>query len=537
MKNILDCWPHPEKQIRAKQEDALLWLADRKEKHLILNAPVGVGKSLIAMTFSRYLSAGNHGSSYILTPQKVLQKQYEDTFRDDYAMSLYGKVNYTCEGKNTNCEVGSAVKPKCQNCPYTAAFKQSQEIPNLILNYKMSLLLFSYHPKFMSAAPRKLMVLDECQVLENNLVDFDAITISRRFTETKLGLNWKLMNTMAEVIDWAKAEYIDKLRSYHHDLEEQVLPIINSGRKPTLTDAKLLKHYATVDDHILEMDFLLHTPVDALAAKRVLVKDILGYQFKNIYGRDNMTIITDKAEKFLYMSGTVDREGFCRDLGIPYEDSAFLSVDSEIPAENRPVYFMPAMRMNADWNKPDRAADREQMVKAVKTILDAHPNDSGVIHTGNFKIADWLVGQLKTYAKKNDIVLFHHNPDEEAENVVDRNTAIANYLERAGEGKRSVLISPSCTEGLDLSEDLGRFSIIVKVPFGNLGDDWIKTRMQLSGEWYRRQAVYHVMQACGRVVRSPVDKGITYILDEGWAHLMKNSGSLIHDWWREGYHQ
>ncbi|MNY45801.1 hypothetical protein D3C86_1809310 [compost metagenome] len=75
----------------------------------------------------------------------------------------------------------------------------------------------------------------------------------------------------------------------------------------------------------------------------------------------------------------------------------------------------------------------------------------------------------------------------------------------------------------------------MKVPFGNLGDEWIKTRMQLSGEWYRRQAVFHVLQACGRVVRSATDKGSTYILDEGWKRLMDNSGSLIPGWWREGY--
>lgn len=536
MKSILDSWPHPEKQIRPKQEDSLLWLEEQTATHLILSAPVGVGKSLIAMTYSRWLSANNEGSSYILTPQKVLQKQYEDTFINEMTMSLYGKGNYACASKNTTCDIGSAVKPKCPSCPYSSAFKESQVTPNLILNYKMALLLFSYHPKFSDAAAKKVMVLDECQVLESHLVDFDAININRRFCETKLGVQWKLMDKMADVIEWARAVYLDKLRNYQHSLESEVLPILNGNRKPTAQDVKTVRHYNFVNEHLAEIDFLLHTPLDTLASKRILTKDVLGYCFKSIYARDNMTILDGRAEKYLYMSGTVDQHGFCRDLGIPYDDSAFLALDSEIPKENRPVHFLPAMKVNADWLAPNRKADRDQLIGAVKSILDMHPEDSGVIHTGNFKIADWTVNQLRGYAKGKGLKIFHHNPDEDdSGDSMDRNAAIAAYMEATDNGERAVLISPSCTEGLDLAEDKGRFSIIMKVPFGNLGDEWIKTRMQLSGEWYRRQAVFHVLQACGRVVRSATDKGSTYILDEGWQRLMDSSGSLIPGWWKDGY--
>lgn len=536
-KSILEYWPHPEKQIRPKQEDALLWLEEQNAKHLILNAPVGVGKSLIAMTYSRWASMDGNGSSFILTPQKVLQKQYEDTFINDMTMSLYGRGNYSCDGKNTTCDIGSAVKPKCPSCPYNNAFREALKTPNLILNYQMALLLFAYHPKFNESIARKAMILDECQVLEGHLVDFDNIAINRRFCETKLGINWKIMDKMADVVEWTADVYFDALRDYQKSLEAQVLPILNGNRKPSAQDVKLVRHYNFVGDHVAEIDFLLHTPLDTLASKRILTKDVLNYSFKSIYGRDNMTLIDGMAEKYVYMSGTVDQEGFCRDLGIRKEESAFLMLDSEIPKENRPVHFLPAMKVNADWASPARQKDRDQLIAAVKAILDMHPEDSGVIHTGNFKLAEWAVNQLKGYAKLKGIRIFNHNPtdEEEEEKGMDRNAAIAAYMEATDNGQRSILISPSCTEGLDLAEDKGRFSIILKVPFGNLGDDWIKTRMQLSGEWYRRQAVFHVLQACGRVVRSATDQGSTYILDEGWKRLMDSSGSLIPKWWREGY--
>ena len=68
-----------------------------------------------------------------------------------------------------------------------------------------------------------------------------------------------------------------------------------------------------------------------------------------------------------------------------------------------------------------------------------------------------------------------------------------------------VLISPSLTEGLDLKEDLGRFSIFVKVPYPFLGDEWVKRRLELSDEWYQRQAFQNIVQGGGRVVRTPDD--------------------------------
>lgn len=536
MQNILDSWPHPDKAIRAKQEASLEWAAEQSAKYLILQAPVGSGKSLIGMTLSRYLSMDGRGSSYLLTPQKVLQKQYETSFSNDHVVSLYGKQNFSCQGKGTTCDIGSVVKPKCQGCPYTAAMQLAMQEPNLVLNYKLALLLFSYHPKFGEGSPkRKLMVLDECHVLEQHLVDFDAIEISRRFVEGKLGMKWKIMRTMPEVVEWVTLEYYDKLQSYFGTLESQILPILAGTRKPSAADVKLVKHYNSVGDHLAEMEFITHTPLDTLAANRVLIKEPIAYRFKSIYGRGNFKIIDGRAERYLFMSGTVDRDGFCRDVGIPPEDAAFFSVDSEIPVTNRPVHFIPVMRVNAEWDKPERKDDRENLITTIKTIIDLHENDSGVIHTGNFKLAEWVVSQLGSHAKANGIKLVHHNPSEEESG--DRNHAIEDYMTVAGSGKRAILISPSVTEGLDLAEDLGRFSITVKVPFGNLGDDWIKTRMELSGEWYRRQAVYHVLQASGRVVRSSTDKGSTYILDENWQRLMNSSLKLIPEWWRDAYHE
>ena len=91
------------------------------------------------------------------------------------------------------------------------------------------------------------------------------------------------------------------------------------------------------------------------------------------------------------------------------------------------------------------------------------------------------------------------------------------------------------TEGLDLKHDKGRFCIIAKVPFGYLGDPWIKRRLEMSSEWYAAQAAKDIIQACGRVVRSEKDYGTTYILDGSWAYFYHKNSYLFPQWWKDAY--
>jgi superfamily II DNA or RNA helicase len=58
-------------------------------KTIILSAPTGVGKSLIAATLARY-----YGSSFIVTASKQLQDQYSKDLK--FLMPIKGKSNFAC---------------------------------------------------------------------------------------------------------------------------------------------------------------------------------------------------------------------------------------------------------------------------------------------------------------------------------------------------------------------------------------------------------------------------------------------------------
>ena len=97
----------------------------------------------------------------------------------------------------------------------------------------------------------------------------------------------------------------------------------------------------------------------------------------------------------------------------------------------------------------------------------------------------------------------------------------------------TVIISPSITEGYSFDDDLARFQIIAKVPYPFLGDRQVKARMELDRDWYTLQTVMTVIQACGRIVRSETDRGITYILDSDFENLFRNNEKFFPTWFKE----
>lgn len=491
------------------------------------------GKSAIGLTYSLFLGERtNRGDSYILTPQRILQEQYETSFKDISVglASLYGKANYQC-GKGVNCEIGSLLESKdsqCERCPYKLAREYAQSASNTVLNYKLALTTFYYTNLF---SRRKLLVLDECHTLESHLVEFDAVTVSESRCK-RYNIEFKTFTSLKPALEWADITYRPKIVEAFRKLEDEYLRLQDKiaergSRSLTNEETKTLKEYVSLKDHLDMLTDFLGEEDSYIDEHFVLTSTPISFQFKRLYGAHSFGKIVDPiAERILFMSSTIlDKKGFCSDLGIDPENSAFLSLDSDFPREHRPVYYIPIMKMNFKWKEKENEQSREQMLNSLIQILNGHSDETGLVHTGNFEISKWLVKEL---SGKIPHRIYHHNP----EGTNDRNLAINNFI---NETAPSILISPSSTEGLDLKEDLGRFAIFVKIPFGNLGDQWIKKRMDLSNEWYQRKALIDIIQGGGRVVRSRDDWGSVYILDGSWGFLYKTACNKVPKWWREAY--
>jgi len=215
-----------------------------------------------------------------------------------------------------------------------------------------------------------------------------------------------------------------------------------------------------------------------------------------------------KWQNVLLMSATIlNKEGFCKMLGIKEEECAFISIPSPFPPENHPIFAYPVARMTA------AAIDQDlpKLVTAVKEILAQHPKEKGVIHAHTYKIAKYLKDNIRSSR-----ILVHGSEDR-----------VQKLQEHMSSSKPTVLISPSMQEGVDLKDDLSRFQIICKVPYPYLGDKIVKKRMHRWSWWYPLQTAKTIVQSVGRSVRSQNDHAVSYILDADWTRFFDKNSSLF----------
>jgi Rad3-related DNA helicase len=84
----------------------------------------------------------------------------------------------------------------------------------------------------------------------------------------------------------------------------------------------------------------------------------------------------------------------------------------------------------------------------------------------------------------------------------------------------TVFISPTCYQGIDLKGDRGRFQIIIRVPYPNISDVFIKDMLDRSPLMFSYLALVTFGQQTGRVMRSPTDWGKTYLIDSRFSDVI-----------------
>lgn len=528
MNEMLKYWPFAHSKPRLTQQEVMTWLEKLPShvRYILCEIPVGGGKSPIAVNYSAFLSKYK-GNAYILTPQKILQTQYENSFDNTQLASLYGKSNYQCPSKKTNCDIGSILPPKCESCTFTCALNQGNASPNLVLNYTLALLLFKYVSGEKMIPKRNLIVFDECHTLENHLVEFNAIQIGEgRCKQFKL--KFVEHKTSIQALYWIENKYIPTVRDFYLKFKTQFEEIESNydGGSMTKSEMEIVMKYKEISEHLNALNEFMSMGKEEIEKRYVFIPDKTYFKFKELYGKNIFNqIVKPMADRFLFMSSTIlNKDAFCMDLGINPDEAVMISTDSEFPRESRPIVYSPKMKMTFGWNGEEKRDERKVMIDAIIDTLDYHKNDNGIIHTGSFQVASWLIENLEGKIPHR---IMHHLPSAK----VDRGEVISEFLKNDGDKK--VLISPSITEGLDLKDDLGRFSIFAKIPFPYLGDRWVARRAELSKEWYNRQAIIAIIQGGGRVCRSDKDWGNTYIFDESFYHLYKYMKGKVPKWWEE----
>jgi ATP-dependent DNA helicase DinG len=484
----------------------------------ILEAPTGVGKSVIAEALIRLLKPQR---AVILTGTKQLQEQYASAFAPALH-NVMGRGNFPClidsskTAADALCTVGypchlkKSTGPKnFPECPYFAQREQAQVAPEIVTNYPYWLAQANYAHKFKA----DLLICDEAHTLEEEVRRFASVGIRKSHIDLALGTGLPVIHTIGDWKTWAKETLADLKGDYR---EAQ-------ATKASLSSGEHKQHRAVIS--LYEACQQLADDADATDDNWVIEPQSWGVNLRPVWVSKYMErYVLRHARKVLCMSATIlDPEVFSWTLGLPPEKTAFIRVPSRFPKENRPLNYRPVGKVKGGANL---AQILPTLVGAVDQILDQHPNERGLIHTVSYEIARAVAQRSRHKAR-----LIGHDS-------ANRSRALTIFKQ----SRNSVLISPSMSTGVDLPYDLCRFQVICKLAFPYLGDPQIKKRMKLGPDgqpsplanaWYKWMTACTLVQTYGRGVRAIDDACVSYLLDGNWDWFKHTVKDMLPDWFTE----
>ncbi len=480
----------------------------------LLDAPTGIGKSLLAIGSHRILDE----RCIYITRTKQLQDQIMKDF-GDIAVSLKGKVNYPCEMEydkfpEITAEDCKYEKPSyCKyfsGCQYWMAKSEAAESPLVVLNDAYFLNEANgFNGIF---AMTDFLVVDEVDSIENGLMNFIQFTITAKQLD-KYGL--KLPddpNNKEHWLSWMPG-VIKDIGSWTGNLREQL------GKIPP----------ERWEMNEIEMNRSARK-YERLADKLAFLKEEINYNWifysREVKGEREWVFkpvdIGRYADHYLWrhggrqlgMSGTIFSPDIaCRDLGI--SDCDYMRLECPFPIENRPIYYKPIVNLTRATMK----AELPILTKEIDAIVARYPREKVLIHTVSYAVRDYL----KEHLSCQERVICHES-----------NTRESSLAEFKSSEDPLVMLSPSFDRGVDLpGEDNCRAVIVCKMPYLDMSDPQIKRKMDSpgGGTWYALKTTQTLVQMLGRAVRSSTQKCDGYILDRQFTRLRSQMKDVLPDWW------
>jgi Rad3-related DNA helicase len=229
--------------------------------------------------------------------------------------------------------------------------------------------------------------------------------------------------------------------------------------------------------------------------------------------------VWDRGNTFALLSATIlNKEAFCRQVGLDPSDVALVDVPHTFPVENRPLYDVTQGRMTYEH----RDETVPKIARLLVRLMAHHPDEKGIVHAHSYDIQERLAEHLADFGVGSRV------------RTHDRENRDAELEAWKGASDPELFLSVKMEEALDLKGDLARWQVLCKAPYLNTSDSRVARRLE-EGQWawYHRSALRTVIQGCGRVVRAPDDYGATYLADSSLLDLFNRARADMPDWFAE----
>ena len=473
----------------------ILKAIDDGYRYIVLEAGTGTGKSAIAATLANIAD-----SSYILTVTKQLQDQYLKDFNEFKVVK--GRSNFKCrqypghacdEGKcileGYNCEYSlkNQANPTRQNtCPYFYQKYLALNAETVIANYPYMFLELNYVEDFQR---RNLLICDEAHNLESTIMNQLKLDFSKDDLKEYIGYELSY-ETVYDLLNGDSRDWIDFIAEVRKEYLKELEKLENLNRIEVQEKISFMRKEISDCKHFID-----HIKLDPETWISDWDEDAEIIEFKPLkvdnYATDTLFRFGDVC---IFMSATIlDCDLFAHWLGISSDDIYAIRKKSPFDIARNPIITFDEYNLSRSTIK----VNAPKTIELINEILERHENEKGIIHTVSAKCMDFIMDNIKSDR------LMAHDTRNRAEQL-ERFKSSADPL---------VLVSPSMDEGVDVPGDLCRFQIIYKIPYPDLGDKQIYSRMELDSHWYDYKTSLRLVQTHGRGMRYDDDYCTTYFID------------------------
>jgi len=230
-------------------------------------------------------------------------------------------------------------------------------------------------------------------------------------------------------------------------------------------------------------------------------------------------------------SATLAPQQFYRDtLGLPAA-AGWIDVDSPFDASQLNV------RINRRIST--RYRDRASSISSIVELMNSQFVDRPGNYLAFFSSFDYLRTVKDAFIRRSPHTPVWHQTPNMLEQ--DRNRFLERFTDE-GRGIGFAVLGGPFAEGIDLPNErlIGAFIATLGMPPPNAVNAELERRMHLLfGSGYEYTYLYpglqRVVQAAGRVIRTPSDQGVLHLMDDRFAK--QEVRALLPRWWRIGFRQ
>jgi Rad3-related DNA helicase len=445
----------------------------------------------------------------VLTESKSLEDQLADDFGCIGLFDMRGLQNYTCralaEGGeyekmwskkwgNPSCNIGPCTGGircdlKDAGCDYFDAYRMACTKQLVCTNYAYWIAIHRYGQ---GLGGFDLLVIDECHKTDSQLSSALSVELSKKdFKEmgsaapkTKAIQMWRMWARHNLVKATGKLDFFTKGARIGAAVGGVASFVVDTD----LPDATELKFWKDLEGKLKTLSEVTDEwVVDALEGGGVRIAPVWVRKYAESF-------IFRGIKRVVMMSATV-RPKLAELCGIEEKDYDFFEYPSTFPVQNRPIYWIPTLRLNKDTTE----TQMRRWVEQIDAIIEARLDTKGIVHTVSYERQRYLLDHSRFRE------FMHANISGNIRDVVKSFRAAS---------APAILVSPSVGTGFDFPHEAARFQIIGKVPFRDPRGAVLQAQIKDDPDYLNYLTSQDLVQMYGRPNRAPDDFSETFIVDD-----------------------